>query len=214
MCQHVETLNKYLASERNVQSIREPVGETNSAGWEGSGGNKHRGLLRTFCAWAPRMTQVPDQFLLLPFFLPRGKFCCTVSTVNYLLGHLPLQECLSWRIQFPMREWHCSLFERGFTIRYYEDSARRILGIIKKWTFNRPRKCNRSLCHAPWFVCLHGQHIVSGKPGFGIWSPAIWTVTQSPGSVTLGRSCNFPERQFPQLQNKSTVSFSEQSCKN
>lgn len=72
--QHVETVNKYLTSERNARAARELGEEINFAeGWVGSHGNKQTpGPPRAFL---PLRTQGDSGlFLPLPVFPPRGTF--------------------------------------------------------------------------------------------------------------------------------------------
>lgn len=70
--QHVETVNKYLTSERNAQAARELREEINFAeGWVGSHGNKQTpGPTRAFLLF--RTQGDSGLFLPPPLFLPQG----------------------------------------------------------------------------------------------------------------------------------------------
>nr|KAF6300612.1 hypothetical protein mMyoMyo1_009085 [Myotis myotis] len=77
--QHVETVNKYLTSERNARAARELREEINFAeGWVGSHGNKQtRGLLGLSCRFAPRVTQACSSCRLSS---PHGDFPLSGAT--------------------------------------------------------------------------------------------------------------------------------------
>lgn len=95
LCQHVETLNKYLTSERNARAARELREEINFAeGWVGSHGNKQTpGPPRLPCRVAPRVTQAVPPAACRP---PMGTFL-SAGPQQHLISGAPFAAKITCR---------------------------------------------------------------------------------------------------------------------
>ena len=188
----METLNKYLTSERNAQSKKEHPRGNECWGCVGSHGNKQTaGPPQVFPRLSTRMTQVSGQFLLLPLFPSARDFPFIVPPINCFIfwGILPHQDYLLRRIQFPTRESTIPCCWRGvFTTRHQGDAAWRTPKTTRG-TSKRLRKCNRPLCHDLFALQVSTWVAQRETPGFGIRQPWTWAVIQSLSSMALAKSC-------------------------